>query len=319
MKKFVPSNKLKIIAATSVTIFSLLVLFIGTYAWFESSLRQKGQGDNFSVSSLDGNFKSVYFHKSSSVSIDNNTGKPTSFTFNPSYCGRIDYDWDTKTAQYNGDTNISLDEYTPLDHDHPLLMVFEFHDTYNISFDGEICISATTETLGFLGERNANNNNAPVYGLTTTGVYQTKTVGDTTEYYYALSSVANFYCTDSSSELYNKDGEGENTTLITNTYSYSSLRNRDQSIAARQADPTAVVPDLSFTSINNSNETSTFNQHPTIYTSQSGSSVKYVCVILDYYSDAIEYIYSTFLGNDTLEYTFHNELNFLCDWGMEIS
>lgn len=312
---------MKIIAATSVTIFSLLVLFIGTFAWFESSLHQTRQDDNFEVSVLDGKLKAIYLHNvaSNGVVINNQTGKPTSFTFNSAYDGKITYDWDTKTAQYHGDTAITLEEYTPLDHDHPMLMVFELDDAYSIEYDGEITIRATTETAGYLGERDESNNNAPVYGLTTTGVYETTTDAEGTHYYYALSSVANFYCTDSDSELYNKDDSGDNTTLINPTYSYSSLRNRDQSIAAKETDPTTVVPDLSFTSINNSDETSSFNQRPTIYTSESGSSVRYISVVLDYYSDAVDYIYSTFLGNDTLEYTFKNELDFLCDWGLEIS
>lgn len=321
MKRLLNNPKLKIVAATSVTIFSLLVLFIGTYAWFESSLRRTEEGDNFEVSVLDGKLKGIYIHHvaNNGVVIDSQTGKPSSFTFNTSYSGKITYDWENKTANYTGDTSITLDQYTPLNHDHPVLLVFELDDAYSIGYDGEIVIRATTETPGFLGERDETNNNAPVYGLTTTGVYQTKTVGSETQYYYALSSVTNFYCTDSSSELYNKDGSDNNTTLINPTYSYSSLRNREQSIAAKELDPEAVVPDLSFTAINNSDETSNFNQRPTIYTSRADTSVRYISVVLDYYSDAIEYIYSTFLGNDTLEYQFHNELDFLCDWGLEIS
>lgn len=319
MKNFLKNTNLKIIAATSVTIFSLLVVFVGTFAWFQTTLNQEGhKGDDFEISVLNGRLKNIYFHNSTSVSVDDNTGKPVSFTFSNSYTGKISYDWDTNTANYSGNTSISLSEYTPLDHDHPLLMVFEMDDAYSIDHDGEITITAKTDVTGFLGARDNSSIHAPVYGLTTTGVYQTKTVGSETQYYYALSSVANFYCTDSSSELYNKDGSGNSTTLINTTYPYSSLRNRDQSIAAREANASAVVPDLSFTSIKNSDETSTFKQNPTIYTSNSGSTVRYACVILDYYSDAVEYIYSTFLGNDILEYTFHNELNFLCDWGLEI-
>ena len=319
MKNFLKNTNLKIIAATSVTIFSLLVVFVGTFAWFQTTLNQEGhKGDDFEISVLEGRLKNIYFHKSTDVTVNQSTGKPTSFTFNPAYCGKITYNWATETANYSGDTSISLDEYTPLDHDHPLLMVFELDNAYASTYDGEIFISAKTSTAGFLGARDNSSIHAPVYGLTTTGVYQTKTVGTTTNYYYALSSVANFYCTDSNSELYNKDEEENNTTLVNSVYAYADLRNRDQSIAARKTDPTAVVPDLSFTSINNSDETSSFKQNPTIYTSKINTNVKYICVILDYYSDAVEYIYSTFLGNDTLEYTFHNELNFLCDWGLEV-
>ena len=301
-----------------MTIFSLLVLFIGTYAWFEAFLHQTDTGSNFEVKDIDGKLKNIYFHNSTSVVVDNNTGKPTSFIFDASYSGKISYNWETKLASYSGDTTIALASYTPMEHNKPLMLVFELDDTYSISFDGEITITAKTTQEGFIGARNANNNNAPVYSLLysdeNSGVYQRKNNAS----YFALSSVANFFCTDSSSELYNKDEFGNNTTLINGVYSYSSLKNREQSIAAKTADPEAVVPDLCFTSINNSNETSSFKQDPKLYTSKTGDSVKYICVILDYYEDAIDYIYSTFLGNDTLEYTFGNKLNFLCDWGLEI-
>ena len=314
--RLLKNNKLKIFAATSVTIFSLLVLFVGTFAWYEAQFNRNEDADDFKVTTIDGKLKNIYFHNAESVVMNHETEKPVSFTFDDEYCGKISYDWDTNTATYSGDTSISLPEYNPLEHDHPLLMVFELDDVYVSSIDGDMYIRATTEVEGYLGERDANS--APVYNLLGNGIYRSETVGTETNYYYALSSVVNFYCTESASELYNKSDE-TNTTLINPTFTYANLRNRDQSIAAKEADENAVVPDLSFTSIDNSDDTSAFTQHPSLYTSVAGTSIKYICVIIDYYSDAIEYIYSTYLGNDTLEYTFHNELHYLCDWGLEVA
>lgn len=314
--RLLKNNKLKILAATSVTIFSLLVLFVGTFAWFESQLNQNRDADEFNVTTIDGKLKNIYFHNVESVVMNHTTEKPVSFTFEDEYCGMISYNWETNTATYDGDTSISLPEYNPLEHDHPLLMVFEFDDVYTSSIDGDIFIRATTDVEGYLGERDANS--APVYNLLGNGIYHSETVGTETSYYYALSSVVNFYCTHSASELYNKTGE-TNTTLINPTFNYADLQTREQSIEALEDDEDAVVPDLCFTSINNSNDTSSFNQNPTLFTSNVGDSIKYICVIVDYYSDAIEYIYSTYLGNDILEYTFHNELHYLCDWGLEVS
>ncbi len=158
------------------------------------------------------------------------------------------------------------------------------------------------------------------YNLKTDGVYYSEPNAEDaskTDYYYALSSVVNFYCTDSSSELYNKNN-GENTTLINTTYTVANLRDRESSLAEKASDPDAIVPDLSFTAIDNSDDSTSFNPEPYLYTSYANTSVKYISIIVDYYADAVEYIYSTYLGNETLETELESELHFLCDWGLEI-
>ena len=143
-----------------MTIFSLLVLFVGTFAWFESHLKRENNANNFAVSDLDGKLKNVYFHQANSVVIDNNTEKPISFTFEEDYCGKISYDWETNTADYDGDTSITLEEYDPFEHTHPVLMVFELNDAYSSRLAGDIVIKASTDVEGYLGERDANS--APV-------------------------------------------------------------------------------------------------------------------------------------------------------------
>lgn len=301
-----------------MAIFSLLTTFSGAFAWFLAKKEQNNAVNDFKVYSVDGKLKNIYFHKMSSKTIDPGTLEADTFTFNSDYAGKISYDWNTNTPSYTGDTSVLLEQYSPLNPEHPLLMVFELNNTYTSSYDGNITISAFTEVEGFLGSRDSNA--IPVYNLKTTGVYYSEpnpVDSSKTDYYYALSSVVDFMCSDSNSELYNKTGD-VNTTLKNPTYTVSSMRNRDMSIAAKEADPEAVVPDLSFTSVNNSNDTTSFKQKPYIYTSQSGSSVKYISIIVDYYRDAVEYIYSTYLGNETLENDFKYILNYLCDWGLEV-
>lgn len=316
--KIVGKKNIKIIAATSMAIFSLLACFSATYAWFTAMRQVSKDADDFAVVVKTGKLKNIYFHKFASKTIDPNTLEASSFTFNSAYDGKISYDWDTNEAHYDGDTSIDLPDYSPLDPAHPLLMVFELDQEYSLTDAGEILISAKTDVEFFLGARTSTN--APAYNLKTTGVYHSEENAEDptkTDYYYALSSVVNFYCTDSASELYNKV-ENENTTLINTTYTVANLRSRDDSIAAKQDDPTAVVPDLSFTNVNNANDTISFNQEPSIYTSLANTSVRYISIIIDYYADAVEYIYSTYLGNEILETEFLSELHFLCDWGLEV-
>lgn len=317
MKK-IGRNNLKIVAATAMTIFSLFAAAAGAYAWFTTHLQENSQMEEMEIAVSDGRLKNIYFHQYQSKTTDSVTQKPTSFTFESAYSGKISYDWVTHTATYSGASRIQMQDYSPLDSSQPILMVFELNDTYEIGDESDLQINASTDVEGFLGARDANN--APQYDLKTTGVYYSRANQEDptkTDYFYALSSVVHFYCNDSASELYNKSGD-ENTTLINTTYSVSNLQNRDASIAAKELDPDADVPDLCFTSVNNANDVTTFNQTPSIYKAAPNSTVKYISVIVDYYSDAMEYIYSTYLGNDTLETEFESHLEFLCDWGLEI-
>ena len=301
-----------------MAIFSLLACFSATYAWFTALREENKTTNDFSVTVKTGKLKNIYFHQVSSTVLDPTTLKPTSYTFDEEYVGKITYDWTNNKAVYSDDTSIVLPDYTPLDPAHPLLMVFELDQVYSLAEAGAILISAEAEFGGFLGARNTSS--TPVYNLKGNGVYYSEpnsSDSSKTDYYYALSSVVNFYCTDTSSELYNKSGD-VNTTLINPTYLVSDLRNRDQSIAAKEANPDAIVPDLSFTSIDNSDDSTSFKQNPSIYTSLQNTSVKYISIIVDYYADAVEYIYSTYLGNETLETEFGSHLDFLCDWGLEV-
>lgn len=308
---------MKIIAATAMTIFSLLATSMGVFAWFVSKVSESNQSDQFKVTDIDGKLKNIYFHQMTSKVINPSTTSPISFTFDSEYCGKISYDWDAGTANYSGDTSIDLDDYSPLDAAHPLLLVFELNKAYDVTVDGNILIKAITSVDDFIGTRGANN--AAVHNLKT-DYYEAKPNAqdaEKTDYFYALSSVANFYCSDSSSELYNKNNN-VNTTLINTTYTIANMQTREASIAAKATNPNANVPDLSFTVIDNSDDSTDFNQQPILYTSNANTTVKYISVIVDYYADAVEYIYSTYLGNYTLETEFGSELHFVCDWGLEV-
>ena len=315
--KTVSKRNLKIVAATAMTIFSLFAATVGAFAWFTGKIQQAHEADEFSVTVNNGRLKSIYFHNYASKAIDSNTLKPTSYTFQNSYSTYISYDWATNSAVYHGNP-IDMEDYSPLDFSQPLLMVFELQDAYTLLSDGDITIQAKTDVDGFIGALNANN--APLYDLLVDCYRSQPNPEDAskTDYYYALSSVVDFLCNDTSSELYNKNN-GENTTLINTTYQVSNLRTREQSKAAKEADPNAIVPDLSFTSIDNDTDEITFKQDPSIYKSQANTTVRYISIIVDYYSDALDYIYSTYLGDRTLEDEFESHLEFLCDWGLEIN
>ncbi len=65
--------QLKIIAATSMTIFSLAAVFIATTAWFTVSRKVDANGDAFEVTAYDGLVKKITAHKLSSSENGNRT------------------------------------------------------------------------------------------------------------------------------------------------------------------------------------------------------------------------------------------------------
>ena len=143
--KRIGKKNLRIIAVTSMTLFSLLAVTTGVFAWFVGKLKNSEQTEDFAVIVPDGRLKNVYFHQYTSKTIDNDTLKPTSYTFNSSYIGKIAFDWETKSATYSGSPKIELQEYSPLDFCQPILMVFELNDTYSLSYAGEMKIRASTD------------------------------------------------------------------------------------------------------------------------------------------------------------------------------
>ena len=73
-----------------------------------------------------------------------------------------------------------------------------------------------------------------------------------------------------------------------------------------------------FVTVNDATDESNFNKNPNIYSSSAGKHVMHIALVIDYYIDAVEFLYSTYLGNNTLEYDYSGILNFACDWTMVI-
>ena len=306
MKKAGIKSPLKILAATSVTIFSLLSVFTSTAAWFDSQRNLKNGGDNFEVQSLNGRLSSITFHHLTSKVRDNTTGDARSFTFDQNPVGTITYDWDANTASYvpttQGDTSITLDTYDPLDREKPLLLMFHLDQAAGPS----IHIDGMTNAPGFLGERDELDRAKPQYKLNDEGTIiktETRTVDDRQVdiNFYWMSSVVQFY----------------NIVFPNDTLSYTY--GLTQAYSTEQGIPYLEKNSQRFVSVNNLSEESSFSSRTTLFSSKNGQTIKNIGVVIDYFPDAIEFIYSTFLGDPILEDTYDGFLHFLCDWSMEIS
>ena len=72
----------------------------------------------------------------------------------------------------------------------------------------------------------------------------------------------------------------------------------------------------SFVTINNGSATYNYSIEP--FHGTRHTVIKYVAIVLDYYSDAIQYIFSQNLGFETLAEDNNNAIDFYCDWTLEI-
>ena len=323
MKARKNNKTIKIIAATSMTLFSLLAVFSASIAWFSSNKEVNNNGASMKIDVLEGRLHNVFVYPYNSAN-----SNATTLSFDKTPLASYEYDWATNKMVPDEDNPSSwyMGDFTSLDKEHPLLMIFAFDKDYTSSVAGDMYIKGVTtvggdnltttvengvptETTGggFLGARNVQG--GPFYTLPQTDVndedhpdrilmkkvaYQDN---GQTKYrdYYALSSVVSFSNRTFSDNEYQTFSSGSYLTFAT-----SSLEK-----------------DESFTTINNATDKYIFNQNPYLFKSNGSETVKYVALIIEYNQDAISYIYSTYLGDSGLN-QYDSLLHFSCDWSLEV-
>lgn len=272
-----------------MTLFSLLTVFSASIAWFGMNKDVDASGNQIVVNKPSGKLASIDFYSFDDVIIDE-TGV-VGYKFFPTIVGSITFDYANDTVYSTGNTNITLENYTPLNKEHPLLLVFNLSDEYALQ-PNQLRIEATTDRTGFLGAKQENG--IPLFDLTDPASYL-RFDPILQRPFYALSSVTQFLYQELSESAYYTLTSGE-----TIDFTFSNLTNNEN-----------------FVSITSGTEVSNFNSNPILYVS-SENSVAHIALIIDYFPDAIEFIYSTYLGNSTLEVTYDYELLFECDWSLEV-
>ena len=142
---------LKIVAATSMTIFSLFALFIGTFAWFSINKNTNVDGDG--GMKVENHLKS--FQRMEIYSGEYVTKSGTDYyRFEPTPDATV-------TISYDGSAvgSFVMAEYTAFDRHHPIMFVLSFDNSLS-----SIDITATTETNYFVGDVANNGLNQGVGG-----------------------------------------------------------------------------------------------------------------------------------------------------------
>ena len=289
-----------------MTIFSLLAVFVGSIAWFTNYTNVDNTGQSVKMNFV-GKFNKISYHSYSSVNEvslgGGNTRIDYSFTKKPE--AYIEYDWENHTVKQprdgdnklipDGNFLIELNQYDPMHPYQPMMVLIELDAQYDTSASNEdVYVKAITDVDGFLGAKNAQKQ--PKYELGADCDLLVDTIDGVD--YYPLSSVASFRAKCFSSSQFTTWDSGS-------TYDLTSLN-------------TTVPVNHNFVTVDHDADISNFYESSEIYNSNHTDIVRYIAVIVDYNPSAIEYIYSTYLGDDTLEGTYDYILNFMCDWVWEI-
>ena len=277
-----------------MAIFSLMACFTGTYAWFAAQRKINNSADDFNVDSYTDKVKQITFHQLD-TKIIGDTYDLSTFKFKKEESGKLVFDTTTGKFKKTGNTDLALENYDALEHEQPILLIIELSDSESENENGSVAVGASTqnESQIFIGERvlNEDNEQVPAYSLSDP-THVVKTEGG--KNYYGFSNIVSFYADSYSAGSFDDAFSG------TSTYDFTGLTNRK-----------------SFVEIKNSDDSSEFANEIAPIISATGP-IKYITLIIDYYSDAIEYIYSTFLGDATLEDTYDGWLYFICDWSLEV-
>lgn len=275
---------LKLVAATSICIFNLLVVFVACFAWFSSNVDVRNSGANMNVQLFDRRFRRMTLHKFVGVS-DNN------YQFKQDPSCQFTYSYLDNSTQYtrydalvDGEDKAPLmEEYSLTSPTNPLLAIIEFSRIYNTNTgDDPITIKAQTDNPFICA---TDEHGDFVLGLDTES--------------NPLSSVIKFSAASYSS-FQGYTGTAGNPSI--NTYNLPKPSNNSwQHFVQIGTDNEGNYTYNNATGWNNEMDIITI----------SGSPTQYVTIIFDYYEEALGYIYNKYLGDEVLE---RESVPFGCDW-----
>lgn len=312
---------MKIVAATSVTIFTLAATFSASMAWFATIQKQSYDADNFPVRKIESSISAITVHDFYGMTQDE-----SEFGFNPTPHHTITWDDHAGTDT----TGFTMGKYSLDDPHHPVLFLFT--------------LNGGPETIKFVTESTYLANNEPEHTVTVATysalqTYEEGTIikveadekhnGVPTKYQYTnsefelkwielsaednpLSSVVMthyFLFTDDPT-----DSTGNNQVKTGNLLVDDGTGNK-----VSQSETYVPFTSSSFASTNratfvsfDNNWEPTFHDTIKLYDGNT-SGYTHLGIVLDYYADSLEYISYYFLGHNLL----NDGLGFICDWALE--
>lgn len=285
------NQRIKLISAIGLSMFSLVAVAVSSVAWF-TAMRRTGSDGTMRVTSTEKRFKKITLHNVVFEDYVNGTYK---FDRNP--VATAEYQESTGQVSYSEHFTIEMDTYNDLEQNHPVLMLVELNGTVTATSEEPLTVYASSTSTEYFGI--ANPDGTPKNEIKRTG--------------NPLSSVVNFF----SKALRSNDS------LITTIGSYTDSSGEQQVTYQTYDFPMvqfitepayAGFERESFVQFDDETmEYQDFIQNKNLLQMNSGSA-EYIAILVDYYHPAVEYVYSTFMSEEVLDDTIY----FSCDWSMVI-
>ncbi len=286
---------LKIIAATSMCIFSLFALFSGTIAWFNVTQAATDNANNMGVGNTGNMFESLSFHPVVKIDVDEDSN-PTTMYFDKGVS--LSTVTDAQLQAGTASVSFTMDHYTLLRTRNPVLALIKLKNAYTVSADCSVKVSMILDDASeYIGSKTA----AEVQAMATAGTLP-------------LSSVVKFsvgYLTGSSTEAHDS---ADSIDSITKTVSMAYSIDSSKTSAAQYAfdAPASYSSYVTFT--DGTPQFGAKDAFEDAFVGAEGQVVRYVYFIFDYDEESLDYIYNKFLGQSFLE----DDLEFNCDWSLLI-
>ncbi len=297
-------NKVKLVAAIGLCSFSTVAVVVSTVAWFTAFRKADNENNNTTIITPTGILDSISLHQLEAFDYTNKKYK-----FNQTPIGTATVD-EQNAIQYEGDFTIAMETYDDLEQHHPILMLIHLNKQYPASEDDDTVVniyaSATTSTYFGIEGKDENNNptGEPATPIQPGYIEEGGEVVENPDK-NPLSSVVQFWTLpmidNGKSDVTTELNYHRNDTDSTYDYEMPQL-----------ITGTNPYVNESFVKFNGY-EFDEFVQNRNIYT-RSTESVEYIAVIVDYYHEAIEYVYSKYIGYEPLD----DRIFFACDWNMVI-
>lgn len=287
---------MRIIAATSMTVFSLTAVFVATSAWFTASRKVDGNGDGFIAALPSGIVKKVEF-----FTMNTDYDKSSGSTFTNPVCtynttASVAYTLDGSTKNYTTKSQTaSIGQYDITDFDYSMMVLFTLRDDasendYNFTMKAVTSLtedSFSKSVIGINGTMTSNKDDDKK-------VISDETSADNgkTQHYYgnlSLSDVIQFkayFFTDASD-------------LTKTKISYTSGSETKTKEVYDFSDKKTEIQDKADTFIAIENNTASLSK-TTINLHKNTSKINSIAVILSYNKKAITKIYNKYLGNKIL-------------------
>ncbi len=245
-------NGLKIIAATSMSIFTLATVFVATFAWFTATKNVAADGSGFVATQMDSIVEKVEFHKMSTEEYTYEKNATLTYTMDKSAANGYKIEG----------SSVEIGKYSTYGKKQSLLVLYKLKKDADMN-DYKFTLKANTTITDF---------SKTILGSSGTIASTGNSLSNVIQFYGLSYDEGNSLPEDSASTVYDFSSQKDN------------IEGSDKKFVTFENN-TAQLDKTSLDLVSNSDTT---------------KRITYIAVILTYNQEAVEQIYTKYIGNSVL-------------------